>query len=169
MKKILNGLFLGIKWILFIASFSLTFYIVLSMYDRVNKSMIESIDLFIPYLLVLVIFSINIIARQKSVNQNIFYNLTCCIAFSVIVVVCIRAIYDKNMVLNEIMGYEINFSYFNDFLVFMKVLMYGMFLGNIFFMVHSNDKDAFPIEKEKRPLVQKIDTSNVENANIEVL
>ena len=44
MKKILNGLFLGIKWILFIASFSLTFYIVLSMYDIVNKSMIESID-----------------------------------------------------------------------------------------------------------------------------
>ena len=111
MKRILNGLFFVIKWILLLSSFAITFYIILSMYDRVNKSLMEATSLFIPYVLILVLFMINIIFKQKSVSKNLFYNLTCCLVFSCICFVSFRALLDQNMVLNEIMGYNINFSY----------------------------------------------------------
>ena len=139
------------------ASFGLFLYIVLSMYDRVNKSLIECIDLFIPYLLVLILFIINILFQQTTVTKNVFYNLTCCLAFITILVVCLRTIYDKNMVLNEIMGYGINFSYFNDFLAFMKVLLYGISIANIFFMF----KDKTKINMNE-PIAKKIKGDKVE-------
>ena len=148
MKKILNGIFMFLKFILLILGFGLSFFIVLSMYKRVDKNLVESIPLFTPYIIILLIFFINIIFGQKSVNRNLFYNLTCCLVFSCIVIVCLRAILDKNMLLNSIMGYNINFSYFNDFISFMKIMLYGLSLANIFFMIH---------EKEEKPIATKID------------
>lgn len=148
MKKILNGTFMFLKFILLILGFGLSFFIVLSMYKRVDKNLVESIPIFTPYIIILLIFFINIIFGQKSVNRNLFYNLTCCLVFSCIVIVCLRAILDKNMLLNSIMGYNINFSYFNDFISFMKITLYGLSLANIFFMIH---------EKEEKPIATKID------------
>ena len=148
MKKILNGSFMFLKFILLILGFGLSFFIVLSMYKRVDKNLVESIPIFTPYIIILLIFFINIIFGQKSVNRNLFYNLTCCLVFSCIVIVCLRAILDKNMLLNSIMGYNINFSYFNDFISFMKIMLYGLSLANIFFMIH---------EKEEKPIATKID------------
>lgn len=148
MKKILNGIFMFLKFILLILGFGLSFFIVLSMYKRVDKNLVESIPIFTPYIIILLIFFINIIFGQKSVNRNLFYNLTCCLVFSCIVIVCLRAILDKNMLLNSIMGYNINFSYFNDFISFMKIMLYGLSLANIFYMIH---------EKEEKPIATKID------------
>lgn len=148
MKKILNGIFMFLKFILLILGFGLSFFIVLSMYKRVDKNLVESIPIFTPYIIILLIFFINIIFGQKIVNRNLFYNLTCCLVFSCIVIVCLRAILDKNMLLNSIMGYNINFSYFNDFIPFMKIMLYGLSLANIFFMIH---------EKEEKPIATKID------------
>ncbi|MCI8346351.1 MAG: hypothetical protein HFJ12_00190 [Bacilli bacterium] len=163
MKKILNGLFFILKWILLLSSFAITFYIILSMYDRVNKNLLESASLFIPYILILILFMVNIILKQKSVSKNLFYNLTCCLVFTTIIVVGIRAIIDKNMVLNQIMGYGINFSYFNDFLSFMKVLLYGLSIGNIFFMIHEKE------DHSESTLVKKVTINSNSDSNIEVL
>ena len=154
MKGLINGLLVVCRWILFFAAFGITFYIILSMYDRVGKSLIEAIDLFIPYFLLLILFMIDIFMKKAPVNKNIFYNLTCCLAFTTIVIIGLRAIYDKNMVLNEIMGYGINFSYFSDFLSFMQILLYGLSLANILFLFHVKDK-KLPIQK-KKPIAHKI-------------
>ena len=151
MKKIINWILLVLKYILFIGAFASSFYIVLSMYRRLNKDIVESIDVFIPYAILLILFFINIIFRQKYVNQNIFYNLTCCLVFLTTILVGIRAIYDTNMILNKIMGYNINFIYFGNYIVFMKLLIYGLSLGNILFMVHFND-----VPREKT-IARKID------------
>ena len=99
MKKILNGIFMFLKFILLILGFGLSFFIVLSMYKRVDKNLVESIPIFTPYIIILLIFFINIIFGQKSVNRNLFYNLTCCLVFSCIVIVCLRAILDKEYVI----------------------------------------------------------------------
>jgi len=88
----------------------------------------------------MIIFFINIIFRQKSVNSNLFYNLTCCLVFSTTIVVGIRAICDTNMILNRVMGYNINFIYFSDYIAFMKILVYGLCISNILFMVCINKK-----------------------------
>ncbi len=154
MKKIINGLLSVFKWILLFATFGITFYIVLSMYDRVDKSLIESIDLFIPYIMLLILFMVNVFVKNAPVNKNIFYNLTCCLTFITIIIVGLRAIYDKNMILNEIMGYGINFSYFSDFLSFMQILLYGLSIANILFLFHIKDKNK-PTSK-KKPIAKKI-------------
>lgn len=148
MKKILNGILMVLKFILLILGFGLSFFIILSMYKRIDKNIIESIPIFIPFILVLFLFFINIIMNQKSVNSNIFYNLTCCLVFCCILVAGLRSVLDKNMLLNSIMGYNINFSYFSDFIAFMKIMLYGLSLANIFFMIH---------EKEEKPIATKID------------
>lgn len=148
MKKILNGILMVLKFILLILGFGLSFFIILSMYKRIDKNIIESIPIFIPFILILFLFFINIIMNQKSVNSNIFYNLTCCLVFGCILVAGLRSVLDKNMLLNSIMGYNINFSYFSDFIAFMKIMLYGLSLANIFFMIH---------EKEEKLIATKID------------
>lgn len=148
MKKILNGILMVLKLILLILGFGLSFFIILSMYKRIDKNIIESIPIFIPFILVLFLFFTNIIMNQKSVNSNIFYNLTCCLVFGCILVAGLRSVLDKNMLLNSIMGYNINFSYFSDFIAFMKIMLYGLSLANIFFMIH---------EKEEKLIATKID------------
>ena len=165
MKEILNGILKFFKWVLFIISFATTFYIILSMYDRLNKNIIEAIDIFIPFIILLILFFINLVAKQNSVSKNLFYNLTSVIVFLTILIVDVRTIFDKNMVLNEIMGYDINFSYFSDFLSFMKVLLYGLSIANIFFM--------FQVKKEKKintnQIARKITASPINDSSVEVL
>lgn len=142
MKKMINAILLGLRYVLFLGAFAISFYIILSMYRRLGKNMIESINIFIPYAILLIIFFINIIFRQKSVNNNLFYNLTCCLVFSTTIVVGIRAIYDTNMILNKVMGYNINFIYFSDYIAFMKLLVYGLCISNLLFMICLKEKSV---------------------------
>lgn len=141
MKNILNTIFYILKFILFFIALGLSFYIILGMYNRLEKNYLNSINFVIPYILVIIIFCVNLFCNQKVVNKNIFYNLTCVLVFSTIIVVCLRAIFDRNMILNSIMGYNINFSYFSDFLIFMKVMLYGLFFGNVFLILSSINLD----------------------------
>lgn len=83
------------------------------------------------------------------INDNIFYNLTCCLVFFCICLISIRSLFDRNMVLNEIMGYDINFSYYGDFIVFMKIMMYGLFISNILFIFTGNKNKGKEAQKEK--------------------
>ena len=162
MKKVLNNFFYLLKYILFFISLGLTFYIILGMYSRIEKNYFNCINIFIPYLLILVIFCINFIRNQKVVINNIFYNITCVLVFSIIVLVSLRALFDRNMILNQIMGYNINFSYFSDFLVFMKIMLYGLFFGNIFLLISD-----LPIKEDTKDNVK--DNIFEDDSNIEVL
>ncbi len=167
MKKMLNALFLILKWTLFMISIGLVFYIVLAMYDRLEKSLIEGFDILLPYCVVLTLFIINIGLGQKQVTDNSFYNITCCLVFTTIIVVSLRTIYDKNMILNELMGYNMNFYYFSDFLTFMKVLLYGISIANIFFMFKDCETDKKSLKQKK--LVTKVNPKTLNETNIEVL
>ncbi len=140
MLKIFNGLFLVLKFILLFISFGLTLYIMLAMYDRLNKNLMESIDVFLPMLLLVIVFVINVIFRQSSVNKNIFYNISATVVFSTIVFVAYRAIFDTNMILNSVLGYDINFVYFDDFIPFMQTMIYGLIIANIMFMINLDKK-----------------------------
>lgn len=148
MKKILNNIFLVLKFPLLVFSFSLSLFITFSMYHRVDKDIIEAIPIFLPYIIILLLFFVNISMHQKNVNNNIFYNLTCCLVFICICFIDLRAIYDKNMLLNQIMGYNINFSYFSDFLSFMKIMLYGLIVSNFCFMIHEKDSEIVEIARK---------------------
>lgn len=164
MKKMINILFYVLKFILLIAAFALTLYIILAMYQRLDKSMIDSVSIFLPFGAILIMFLINLCLKNKGVVNSLFYNLTSCIVFSTIIVVSCRAIFDKNMVLNQIMGYNIDFTYFNDFIPFMNLMLYGLVISNLFLIFgvekekNSNNVSSKVIDNEmEKPLYVKIE------------
>lgn len=140
MVKILNNFFSVLKFILLILSFGCSFFIVLSMYSRVGKSMSSSISIFLPFVLLLVFYTINFSCHQKSVTKNVFYNFTSCLVFFVICFVCYRSLFDQGMILNELMGYGINFSYYGDFIPFMQILIYGLCAANFFLILGGKEE-----------------------------
>ncbi len=140
MKKILNILFYVLKFILFLAAFGLTLFIILQMNRRLEKDFMTTINIFIPFAVLLILFIVNLIFKHEGVTNNLFYNLTCCLVFATIIYVSYRAICDKNMVLNEKYGYGIDFNYFSNFVSYLKIMLYGLAIGNIFFMFNKLDK-----------------------------
>ena len=135
MIKIINFFLSFLKFILLIIGFGVSFFIVLSMYNRVGRCIVSSFTFFLPFIILIILYTINYIFHQNVVTQNIFYNISSVLVFVVINFVCYRAIFDKQMILNEIMGYGINFSYFEDFMPFMQILIYGLIISNISFLV----------------------------------
>ncbi len=142
MKKIINAIFYVLKFLLFLGAFGLTLMIIVQMNTRLNKGFMTTINVFIPFLLLLILFVINLILKQRSVTNQLFYNITCCLVFAVIIYVGYRAMMDKNMVLNDKYGYGIDFNYFNNFVSYLKIMLYGLCIGNIFFMFHEKEKKA---------------------------
>ena len=135
MEKIFNGLLNVLKMFMLLACFVLTFYIIIRMYQRLEKDYIRSIFNFIPFVLLFILFSINFIFKQKQVTQNTFYNITCVLVFSMLGFCIYRTFCDKNMVVLVRLGYDINFNYFADVIAPMKVLLYGLSAANILLMV----------------------------------
>lgn len=134
MIKLINKLFLILKFLFLIVAFIMTLYVVMVMYKRLDKNIIESFSFVFPYILLIILFIINIVFRQNNVLNKLFYNITCTMVFSLIIFVAVRALFDKNMILNNIMGYGINLLFFSDFIVFMKFLLYGLCVSNLLFM-----------------------------------
>lgn len=134
MKQILNAIFYFLKFLFFVAAFALTLFIMVQMYQRLGKNIMESVKVFLPYLLIIVLFIINLFARQISVTRNLFYNITCTLVFTTIIVVGLRAMLDPNMVLREQLGRNINFNFFDYFIPFMKIMLYGLCVSNLFLM-----------------------------------
>lgn len=139
MKKIFNILFYVLKFILLIAAFGLTLFIIIRMDIRLEKSIMSSFESFIPFIVIFILFMVNMIFRQVGVTKNLFYNLTCCLVLSTIVLVSLRAVLDTNMVLNGKYGYGIDFNFFDNFLAYINIMLYGLSVANIFFMFREKD------------------------------
>lgn len=141
MKKIFNYMFYGLKFLFLIGAFGLTLFIMIRMNVRLEKSMVSILPVFIPFVLLLVVFIINMIFKQKGVSDNLFYNITCCLVFATIIFVCYRAMFDTNMVLNEKYGYGVDFNFFDNFVAYINIMLYGLFIANIFFMFKEREKE----------------------------
>lgn len=153
MIKAINGFFSILKIILLLVCFVFSFFIIINMYKRLDKNYVDSIVNFIPYVLLFILFSINIIFRQKSVNGCIFYNITCCLVFSVILFAAFRTFNDKNMVIILRLGYNINFNYFADIIAPMRAMLYLLSASNILLMVDGRLKRKIIEKKNKEVAV----------------
>lgn len=142
MIKMINGLLYGLKYLLLIISFALGSYIVLYMYQRLDKPLLDSIFIALPFLILFLLFAINMLCNQKRVTSNLFYNLTCCLVFAVILFIEYRTLFDTNMIANSKLGYNINFNYFADNINAIKVMIIGLIVGNVLFMLPDDDKKA---------------------------
>lgn len=157
MTKIINKLLYILKNILFPIIFFATIYIVIFMFKRLEKdifgaSLIEFIQIVLPFILLLILNLITIFLNIKEVKNNIFYNITSFLVMLVISVFCYRAIMDKNMFLWYKYGYNINFNYFSDQVAPIKVMLYGLSLSSILLMIKGKleeDKQDIKEIKEK--------------------
>lgn len=134
MTKFIN-LFLCIaKMFLLLTCFVLTFYVVINDYRRLELNLFSSINNFIPYFILFILFSINFILRQKKVNGCLFYNVTCVLVFTLILFVLYRTLFDDNMLYYGELGYDMNFYYFNSVRVPFKIMLYCLSISNLIFM-----------------------------------
>ena len=140
MKKIFNSLFYILKYLLLIAAFGLTLFILIRMNVRLDKDMMTILPELISFALLLILFVLNMIFRQSSVSDNIFYNLTCCLVLGTIIFVDLRSVLDTNMVLNAKYGYDIDFKFFDNFIAYIKIMLYGLSIANILFMVRERKR-----------------------------
>lgn len=143
MINVFNKIFNVFKFLLLIIAFVLSFYIIIYMYHRLGKSLYFSYSIVIPYVLLFVVYCINLIFKQKRVNNSLFYNLTSCIIFILIIFVDYRALSDNYMIAYQRLGYNINFNYFNDFIIPMKIMLYGLIVTNVLLMINFRSKDSF--------------------------
>lgn len=130
-----------LKYFLFVVAFVLTLYIVVYMYHRLEKDLLKAYSVFIPYVLLFIMYCINIIAGSKRVKKSLFYNLTSVLVFSLIAFVGYRAIFDTYMISNVKLGYNINFNYFNDFIIPMKIMLYGLVATNALLIMNFKTKE----------------------------
>ena len=140
MKQIFNYMFYLLKFLLLIGAFGTTLFVMMRMNMRLDRNIVDSLHIFIPFIVLLVVFIINIIFKQNGVTNNLFYNLTCCLVFATVLFVGYRAIFDTNMVLNEKYGYGIDFNFFDNFIAYMNIMLYGLSIADIFFMFKEREK-----------------------------
>lgn len=145
MNKVINGILSILKVLLLLVSFVFSFYIIINMYRRLEKDMFAAIFNFIPFILLFILFAINIILRQKSVNGCFFYNVSCCLVFGAILFAVYRTFFDQNMIVMIRLGYGINFNYFADMIAPMRAMLYILCVCNVLLML-----DGFSFHKEEK-------------------
>lgn len=135
MIKIINMFFSILKVLLLLACFMITLYIIMNMYHRLDKNMLESIPTMLPFVILLFLFIINFLFKQKMVNSCFFYNISCCLTFVVVLYAAYRSVFDETMVMMLKLGYNINFNYFADVIAPMKAMLYLLIVANIILIV----------------------------------
>ena len=143
MTNIINKMLMALKILALLASFALCLYILLYMYYSLNKEpwgkdFFEFISVLIPFALLLIFFVINVVAKQKLVNNNIFYNVTCVVVLLAILYMEYRALTDQNMILWHKTEFKVNFDYFADQIFQIKAMLYGLSAANVFMLIESS-------------------------------
>lgn len=154
MKEILSKLFSFLKYILLVVAFGLVLFGIMTTYSRLDKSLSEAVEVFIPFAFVLVVFLINIITRSKTISQNLLFNFVSCLVFSVTILICLRAMFDKGMLLYYKYGLKFNPAYFADNLSVIEFMLYLLGGSDIVLLLvellsKRNDKSVVSEKKEK--------------------
>lgn len=150
MIKIINTILSVFKMFLLLICFVFSFFIIINMYRRLEKDMFDAIFNFIPFVLLFILFAVNFVLKQKSVNSCIFYNVTCCLVFLMIIFAAFRTFTDQNMVLIIRLGYDINFNYFADIIAPMRAMLYMLCVSNVLLMI-----DGLDFNKLEKKLIEE--------------
>jgi len=165
MKKILSKLFGFLKFILMFISFALILMGILFTYKRLDKSLTEAIDIFIPFILIIVLTIINMFNKKAKVNENLLFNFTSVLVFTVIIIIGIRAKFDTNMILYH--KYQINYNpnYLSDNLSTVKVLLYCLSGANIFILLNPLFKEK-EVKEVKNNEPKEVVKNEIEEKNV---
>lgn len=154
MKIVFSRLLGFLKYLLLVISFALVFYGIVVTYRRLEKDIVEAIPILIPFVLVLVVFIINIFIKSKVIRDNLLYNSISVIVFLSIIVICLRAKFDTGMMLYYKYGIDFNPAYFADNLSTIQMMLYTLAGSNVLFMlstlfVDKKENKELKVEDEK--------------------
>ena len=151
MKDILCKFFGFFKYILLVVAFGLVFYCINVTYARLEKPLSDAINVFIPFGFVLLMFIITLIVKSKSVGKNLLFNFVSVFVFLINIVVCLRAIFDTNMILYY--GINFNPAYFSDNLSMIESMLYMIGGANVLLLIC----DIF----NKKPKAKKVVSEDI--------
>ena len=119
MINLLNKFFFHIKNLILSIDLLATIYIIINMFRRLEKSafgpnFLEFLEIIFPFILILILWLLNLLLNHKRIQNNTFYNITSFLVVCTIFIFCYRAIFDENMLFWHKYGYKINFNYFSD-------------------------------------------------------
>lgn len=127
MIEMINKVMFYFKLILLLLVFTLTLYILFSMYDYYKTGFWNLILISLPLLLSLIMFVLSFFFKVG--DDKTLFNVGCILALIAILIIDYRSIFDKNMVL-WVKG-KINFYYFQNQITQIKILCYSIFIGNL--------------------------------------
>ena len=162
MKTILCKIFSFLKYILLIAAFGLVLFGIISTYARLDKPLTESFGVFIPFAIVLITYIINIIVRSKHVSNSLLFNFVSVAVFVLAIIICLRSMFDTNMILFYKYGINYNPSFFADNLSAICTMVYMIGFSNIILLICDfidRDKKKVKVEKaeEKENEIEKLE------------
>ena len=99
MKDILSKVFGFLKYILLIVSLGLVLFGIMTTYSRLNKPLLEAVSVFVPFVLVLLVFVVSLVMRSKLSDSKLLFNFVSCFVFVVTIIIGLRSMFDKNMLL----------------------------------------------------------------------
>lgn len=135
MSNILSKLFFYLRYILFIGVFSLILLGIVYTYQRLDKSLSESINVFLPLGLVFVVFLINLFVGKKECSENLLFNFGTCLILIVSIIIGLRAKFDTNMLIYYRYGISYNSAYLADNLSMIEAMFYIIFGSNVLLII----------------------------------
>ena len=137
MKGVLSKLFGFFKYILLIISFGFVFYGIMVTYNRLGKPLTDAISTFIPFAFVLIMFIVLLFVKGNHDNNKLLLNFVSCFAFLVIIIVCLRSMYDKNMLLYYKYQMKFNPAFFADNLSAIHMMLYMIGSASLLLVIYS--------------------------------
>ena len=126
--------------LLLVISFFLALYI--NVYQFISlksnpfgSNFFDFFEVLIPFVLLISLYFINFVNNNTFVNNNIWYKIISIISFITIIFMLYRTIFDDSLILWYKTDYHINFDYFNNQIVPIKSILYGLSLTNILFII----------------------------------
>ena len=149
----------------------LVFYSIMKTYGRLEKPLSEAINVFIPFGLVLITFLISLVTRAKYVSKSLLFNFVSVLFFIVVIIVCLRAMFDNNMVLFYRYGIDYNPAFLSDNLAGFMAILYMIFGANVILLLCSlidRNKKGREVRVEDK-IIQKSDDEDNKAREVDIL
>lgn len=130
MDKVINKILFYTKIILLLVAFIITLYILLIKVDTYKESALSIISLFIPMLLLSIVFVFSLFLNVG--KNNLFFNIACVLVLLSIIVIDYRTIFDGNIISKT----KFNMYYFDLFVNKIKIMLYLTFISNVLLIIY---------------------------------
>lgn len=134
MDKLINQVLFYMKIIFLLIAFTMTLYILFVKMDLYGLSIFSMLPLFIPLLLVLVMFVFSFFLNLG--KNNMFFNVICILVLVSIILIDYRTLFDNNILSKT----KINAYYFDLSTNRMKIMLYLTFISNVLLIIYDKKK-----------------------------